>query len=149
MHNQGVMTEQEHSEQMRNDGEGAVITNSTSENIIVYGPTRATDSGNFDKSWYILHPGKTTPRNGEFRGFFIPKDRKFEQENGETVQGPAAVMYSAPKVVTITSNEDQYVEKNEHNDGVFHAAEINWPIPDFSSDNCQNMTSTQYEIQDY
>lgn len=149
MNNQGVMSEQEHKNQTENDGEGAVITNSTSENIIVYGPTRATDSGNYDKSWYILHPGKTTPRNGEFQGLFIPKDRKFEQENGESIQGPVAVRYSAPKVVTISNDGYKYLEKEEHNDGVFNASEINWPVPDFSSDNCQKMTSTAYQIQDY
>lgn len=147
MINQGVMTEKEYKQIKSSGSNGVVVTNSTSENVLVYGPARATDGGNYDTSWYILHPGKATPQNHNVQGLYIPKDRKFVDVNGKTVQGPAAVRYSASKSVTITSNENQYLEKNEHNDGVYHAAEINWPIPDFSSADCQKMNKVSYEIK--
>ncbi|NRW46361.1 hypothetical protein [Clostridium beijerinckii] len=35
-----------------------IITNSTSETIVVYGPRRETDGGNCDNSWYFLHSGE-------------------------------------------------------------------------------------------
>lgn len=76
---------------------------------------------------------------------FVPKDRKFGQGN---TQGLAAVRYAVSKSVTITKDGDKYLENGGHNDGVFHAAEINWPVPDFNADNCQKMSSAAYEIRD-
>lgn len=147
MINEGVMTEKEYDEKKARGSNGVVVTNSTSENVLVYGPARATDGGSFGTSWYVLHPGETTPRNGNFQGLYIPKDRNFVDVNGKTVQGPAAVRYSASKSVTITGSENQYLEKNQHNDGIYHSNEINWPIPDFSSADCQKMNKVSYEVE--
>lgn len=146
--NLGMRSTQEHNGRMSDEGLSAIITNSTTENIIVYGPKRATDSGNYDKSWYILHPGETTPDKWEFEGIFVPKDRKFEQENNYSIQGPVAVRYPVSKSVTITQNGDQYLENGEHNVGVFRQTEINWPVPEFNSENCKKMSSHMYQIQD-
>lgn len=148
MDNTGVNSTQEYNERISSDGLSAIITNSTPENIIVYGPKRATDAGNYDKSWYILHPGETTPSKWEFEGVFVPKDRKFGQENAEVMQGPVAVKYEVSKSVTITKEGDQYLENGEHNVGVFHESEINWPIPNFNAEKCQKMSKHAYEIQD-
>lgn len=138
---------QQRNERMSEDS-STIITNSTAENIIVYGSKRETDSGNYDKSWYILHPGETTPSNWGFEGIFVPKDRKLEQENNQPTQGPIAVKYPVSKSVTITQNGDEYLENGEHNIGIFHQTEINWPVPEFSSENCKNMTKHMYQIQD-
>lgn len=146
--NLGMRSTQEHNGRMSDEGLSAIITNSTTENIIVYGPKRATDSGNYDKSWYILHPGETTPDKWEFEGIFVPKDRKLEQENNHSIQGPVAVRYPVSKSVTITQNGDQYLENGEHNVGVFRQTEINWPVPEFNSENCKKMSSHMYQIQD-
>lgn len=146
--NLGMRSTQEHNGRMSDEGLSAIITNSTAENIIVYGPKRATDGGNYDKSWYVLHPGETTPDRWEFEGVFVPKDRKLEQGNTQPIQGPVAVKYPVSKSVTITQNGDQYLESGEHNIGVFNQAQINWPVPDFKAENCQKMTAHAYEIQD-
>lgn len=144
----GTKSTQEHNGKTTMEGLSAKITNSTSENIIVYGPKRATDSGDYDKSWYVLHPGESTPSRWEFEGLFVPSDRKFGQEKAEAIQGPAAVKYPVAKSVTITKDGEQYLENGEHNLGVFHANEINWPVPNFSSEDCQKMSSAPYIIQD-
>ncbi|MBC2581990.1 hypothetical protein [Clostridium sp. DJ247] len=146
--NLGMMSTKEHNGKMTSEGLSAKITNSTPENIIVYGPKRALDSGNYDKSWYILHPGETTPSRWEFEGLFVPKDRKFGQENAEAIQGPVAVRYPVSKSVTITKDGDQYLENGQHNDGIFHASEINWPVPDFDADHCQKMSKHAFQIRD-
>ncbi|MDF2881586.1 MAG: hypothetical protein K0R54_2143 [Clostridiaceae bacterium] len=44
-------------------------------------------------------------------------------------------------------SENQYLEKNQHNDGIYHSNEINWPIPDFSSADCQKMNKVSYEVE--
>lgn len=38
--------------------QNAIITNSTSETIVVYGLRRETDGGNYDNLWYFLHSGE-------------------------------------------------------------------------------------------
>jgi hypothetical protein len=144
----GTKATQEHNGKTTMEGLSAKITNSTSENIIVYGPKRATDAGNYDKSWYVLHPGETTPSRWEFEGLFVPSDRKFGQEKAVVTQGPAAVRYAVAKAVTITKNGDQYLENGQHNDGVFHKSEINWPVPDFNAEDCQKMSSAPFVIED-
>ena len=125
----------------------AIITNSTSENFIVYGSRRETDGGTYDNSWYVLHPGKTIPKNWQCDGLYIPKDRKFTQTNGETMQGPVAVKYGSVTPVTIAQDGDQYIEKDNHNEGVFHKSEIDWDVPDFSAEYCQNISMEKYQIQ--
>jgi hypothetical protein len=124
----------------------ALITNSTSETFIVYGPRRETDGGNYDNSWYVLHPDKTTPKNWQCDGLFIPKDRKFIQINGENIQGPVAVKYGSLMPVTIMQDGDKYIEKDNHNEGVFRLDEIDWDVPDFSAEYCQNISMAKYEI---
>jgi hypothetical protein len=124
----------------------ALITNSTSETIIVYGPRRETDGGNYDNSWYVLHPGKTTLENWQCDGLFIPKDRKFMQINGETIQGPVAVKYGSLMPVTIIQEGDKYIEKDNHNEGTFRPNEIDWDVPDFSAEYCQNISMAKYQI---
>lgn len=124
----------------------ALITNSTSENFIVYGPRRETDGGNYDNSWYVLHAGETTPSDWQCDGLFIPEDRTFIQTNGETVQGPLAVKYGSLMPVIITQDGDQYVEKDNHNEGVFRPSEIDWDVPDFSAEYCQNISMAKYQI---
>lgn len=126
--------------------QNAIITNSTSETIIVYGPSRETDGGNYENSWYVLHSGKTIPENWQCDGLFIPKDRKFMQINGETVQGPVAVKYGNLMPVTITQDGDQYIEKENRNEGVFRESEINWDVPDFSAEYCKNISMAKYQI---
>ncbi len=129
--------------------QNAIITNSTSETIIVYGPRRETDGGNYENSWYVLHSGKTIPENWQCDGLFIPKDRKLMQMNGETVQGPAVIKYGSLMPVTITQDGDMYIEKIEkdnHNEGAFRPAEINWDVPDFSAEYCQNISMAKFQI---
>ena len=147
MINEGAMIKKEYKQIKSEDSNGVVVTNSTSEDMLVYGPARAADGGNFVTSWYILHPGKATPRSGNFQGLYIPKDRNFVDSDGKTAQGPAAVRYSASKSVTITGSENQYLEKNQHNDGIYHSSEINWPIPDFSSADCHKISNVSYEVE--
>lgn len=124
----------------------AKITNSTSEIIIVYGSRRETEGGNYDNSWYVLHPGKTIPDNWECDGFFVPNDRTFRQENGETVNGPVAVKYGSSATVSITQNGNQYVANGTHNEGVFRPSEIDWSVPNFSAEYCQNISLPKYQI---
>lgn len=124
----------------------AIITNSTSETLIVYGPRRETDGGNYDNSWYVLHPDKATSEKWQCDGVFIPKDRKFIQKGGETIQGPVAVKYSSIKPTTIIQDGDTYLEKDNHNDGVFSANGIDWDVPDFSAEYCQNISMEKYQI---
>ncbi|WP_315073998.1 hypothetical protein [uncultured Clostridium sp.] len=124
-----------------------LIKNSTSETLIVYGPRRETDGGNYDNSWYVLHPGKTIPKDWQCDGLFIPKDRKFTQINGEIIQGPAAVRYGNLMPVTIAQDGDKYIEKDCHNEGVFRPNEIDWDVPDFSADYCQDISMAKYQIQ--
>jgi|GEM_PF-4939998 len=131
---------------LEHKNQNAIITNSTSEILIVYGPRRETDGGNYDNSWYILHPGKTIPQNWQCDGLFIPKDRKFMQINGETMQGPVAVKYGSLMPVTITQDGDQYIEKDNSNEGVFHQSEIDWDVPDFKAEYCQNISMAKYQI---
>lgn len=122
------------------------IKNTTAEKILVYGPPRATDGGNYDTSWYVLHPGAATPKSWECRGFFVPKDRSFSSESGSTAQGPVAIKYNTGKSITLTSTGSQYIAKGNTDDGTFHQSEINWPIPDFSCEDCQCMNKPRYEI---
>lgn len=126
--------------------QNAIITNSTSETFIVYGPRRDTEGGNYENSWYVLHAGKTIPKDWQCDGLYIPKDRKFMQKNGETIQGPAAVKYGSLMPVTIIQDGDKYIEKDNHNEGVFHQSEINWDVPDFSAEYCQNISMAAYQI---
>lgn len=126
--------------------QNAIIKNSTSETLLVFGPRRETDGGNFENSWYVLHAGKTIPRDWQCHGLFIPKDRKFIQANGETIQGPAAVKYSSLMLVTITQDGDKYIEKDSQNEGIFHGSEINWDIPEFTAEYCQNISMAAYQI---
>ncbi|MDD7794162.1 hypothetical protein [Clostridium sp. 'White wine YQ'] len=122
------------------------ITNSTSEQILVYGPPKATDGGKYDTSWYVLHTGKTTPQGWECFGFFVPKDRSFSNESDSTIEGPVAIKYSGGKSITLTSSQNKYIAKGANYDGVFHQSEINWSIPDFSCEDCQAMNKLRYEI---
>lgn len=126
--------------------QNALITNSTTETIIVYGPRRDTEGGNYENSWYVLHPDKTIPRNWQCDGLFIPKDRELVQMNGEIVQGPVAVKYGSLKPVTITQDGAQYIEKENHNEGIFHSSEINWDVPDFDAEYCQHISMDAYQI---
>ncbi len=124
----------------------ALINNSTSETLIVYGPRRETDGGNYENSWYVLHPGETVPRDWQCDGLFIPKDRKFKQMNGEIIQGPVAVKYGNLISVKITQDGEQYEEKDHHSEGVFHSSEINWDVPDFDARYCQNISMEKFQI---
>jgi hypothetical protein len=126
--------------------QNALITNSTSETIIVYGARRDTEGGNYDNSWYVLHPGKTIPKNWQCDGLYIPKDRKFLPMNGETIQGPVAVKYGSLKPVTIAQDGDKYIEKDCQNEGIFHKSEIDWDVPDFTAEYCQNISMQAYQI---
>ena len=122
------------------------ITNSTAEQILVYGPPKATDGGKYDTSWYVLHAGKTTPKGWECYGFFVPNDRSFSSESGSDIQGPVAIKYGPGKSVTLTSSQNKYISKGDNSDSVFHQSEINWSIPDFSCEDCQKMNKLRYEI---
>jgi len=133
-------------QKLEHKGNKALITNSTSETFIVYGPRRETDGGNYDNSWYVLHTGETTKGNWQCDGLFIPKDRTFIQTNGETIQGPLAVKYGSLMPVTITQDGDKYIEKDNHNEGVFHKSEIDWDVPAFSAEYCQNISMAKYQI---
>ena len=124
----------------------ALITNSTSETLIVYGPRRETDGGNYHNSWYVLHSGESVQQNWQCDGLFIPKDRNFVQLNGKTLQGPVAVKYGNLVSVKITQDGDKYLENDNHNEGVFHQSEINWDVPDFTADYCQNISMAKYQI---
>lgn len=124
----------------------AIITNSTSETLIVYGPRRETDGGNYQNSWYVLHPDETTSKNCQCDGVFIPKDRKLMEINGETIQGPVAVKYGNLMPVTIIQDGDRYIEKNSHYEGVYGPKEIDWDVPDFSAEYCQNISMEKYQI---
>ncbi|ABR33900.1 MULTISPECIES: hypothetical protein [Clostridium] len=127
--------------------QNAIITNSTSETIIVYGPRRETDGGNYDNSWYVLHSGETIPSDWQCDGIFIPKDRKFMQMSDETIQGPVAVKFGSLMPVTIIQDGEVYIEKGSHNEGVFHKSEIDWDVPDFDAEYCQNISMAAYQIQ--
>lgn len=131
---------------LEHKGNNALITNSTSETLIVYGPRRETDGGNYENSWYVLHPDETIPKDWQCDGLFIPKDRKFMQIGGETIQGPAAVKYGSLNHITITQDGDQYIERDSHNDGVFRSSEINWDVPDFDAEYCQNISMEKFQI---
>ncbi|AWK52862.1 hypothetical protein DIC82_18500 [Clostridium beijerinckii] len=133
-------------QKLEHKGNNALITNSTSETFIVYGPRRETDGGNYDNSWYVLHKGEVIPKNWQCDGLFIPKDRTFIQRNGETIKGPVAVKYGSLTPVTITQDGDNYAEKDNHNEGVFHSSEIDWDIPDFSAEYCQHISMAKYQI---
>lgn len=124
----------------------ALINNSTSETLIVYGPRRETDGGNYENSWYVLHSGETIPRDWQCDGLFIPKDRKFKQMNGEIIQGPAAIKYGNLISVKITQDGEQYEENDHHSEGVFHSSEINWDVPDFDARYCQNISMEKFQI---
>lgn len=126
--------------------EYAKITNSTNEKIIVYGPVRETDGGNYINSWYFLHPGKSTPNGWNCDGIFIPRDRKLGIGPSGIVEGPAAVEYNDLKFVTITQTEDQYMENGDTFDRLYHAGEINWSIPDYSSGDLKEIVNPSYEI---
>lgn len=56
------------------------ITNSTNENIMVFGPRR--DDGNWHNSGYILIPEQTTPIFLDCDGFLLPNDRYFISTEG-------------------------------------------------------------------
>lgn len=146
MSNQDTMTASEAMRKSISNSTFVRITNSTSEKILVYGPERETDGGSYDNSWYILNPGQTTPGWWECDGLFVPNDRKFAQETGPTVQGPVAIKYSKFKTITITQVNDQYLASGDPNDGVFHRDEIDWSIPDVSSEDCQKVSRLAYEI---
>lgn len=133
-------------QKLEHKNQNAIIKNSTSEDFIIYGSRRETDGGNYDNSWYVLHPGETIPKDWQCDGLFVPKDRKFMQTNGETTQGPVAVKYGSVMPVTITQDGDQYIEKDTHNEGVFHKSEIDWDVPDFSAEYCQNISMAKYQI---
>lgn len=133
-------------QKLEHKNNNALITNSTSETLIVFDPKRETDGGNYSNSWYTLHPGETIPKNWQCDGLFIPKDRKFTQLNNETIQGPVAIKYSNLISVTITQDGDMYTENNNHNEGVFHQGEIDWDIPDFDAEYCQKISMEKYQI---
>ncbi|AQR95229.1 hypothetical protein [Clostridium saccharoperbutylacetonicum] len=131
---------------LENKDHNAIITNSTSETLVVFGPIRETEGGNYENSWYVLHPGKTTPGNWQCDGIYVPKDREFKQMNGQITQGPIAIKYGSLIPVTITQAGKQYSEKDHHNEGIFHSTEINWDIPNFTAEYCQNISMEKYQI---
>jgi hypothetical protein len=143
---QGTISREEAKEKLERTGQYVEITNSTSEKILVYGPPRETDGGKYDTSWYVLHPNQTTPAWWECDGWFVPTDRSFKSEKGKTAKGPVAIKYNPGKAITITKERDQYIVSGDSDDGIFHASEINWSIPDFSVEDCQDMVRLMYQI---
>ena len=146
MSNQSTISPDEARQKFKEDSQYIRITNSTSEKILVYGPERATDGGRYATSWYVLHPGETTPGWWECGGFFVPNDRRFSQGSEVLVKGPIAVKYNKLKSVSITKEGDKYVENGDPNDGIFHRAEIDWSIPEFSARDCQEISLPKFEI---
>jgi hypothetical protein len=144
---QSTVSREEAKHKLERDLVYAKITNSTSEKIIVFGPKRETEGGDYKNSWYILHEGETTPVWWECDGIFVPNDRSFSRGTAGDIKGPIGVKYNKAKSVTITKEQDKYIEKGELNDGIFHPSEINWSIPNFSAEDCQKMTRALYEIQ--
>ncbi|AGX44248.1 hypothetical protein [Clostridium saccharobutylicum] len=140
----GMTISAEHKLQHKDNN--ALITNSTAETFIVYGPRRETDGGNYENSWYVLHSGETIPSDWQCDGLFIPKDRELVQMNGEIIQGPAAIKYGSLMHVTIAQDGSKYIEKDNHNEGVFHKTDIAWDVPDFDAEYCQNISMEKYQI---
>jgi hypothetical protein len=146
MTTQDTLTASEEMKRALSDATYVRITNSTNEKVLVYGPKREIDGGDYDSSWYILHPNQTTPSWWECNGIFIPRDRKFSHENGEAAQGPCAVRYREMSTTEITISGDQYIGKGDIYSGIFRENEISWPVPNFSSGDCQGMSRKAFEI---
>jgi hypothetical protein len=143
---QDKLSKEEAMHKLERDLVYAKITNSTKEKIIVFGPKRETEGGDYKNSWYILEQGETTPVWWECDGVFIPNDRNFSSNSDNQIKGPLGVKYNKGKIITISQEGDKYIEKGDANDGVFKPSETNWAIPDFSSEDCQRMIRAMYEI---
>lgn len=108
-------------------------TNLLPEYLIVYGPKHPDEKSIFDTSPYVLAPGSTTPDHWDCDGFFLPADRRVQSRWRSLRRGPLAIKFRNYRKVSVSDGRHG-VYRCPWADGIFEPSQINWAIPNLSSD---------------
>ncbi|BDA72769.1 hypothetical protein CAL7716_069350 [Calothrix sp. PCC 7716] len=107
--------------------------NQTGETIAVYGPLPEESKSEYDNALYFLGSGEVTGTGWDCQGIFVPKGTKVTSLNTD---GAVAIKNSkGTQLIAKTNPDNNAIELNIKPDKVFKAGDINWYIPNVSSQN--------------
>jgi hypothetical protein len=112
--------------------EGGICRNETGAPLAIYGAVPKKATSTYDAVLYALPDGAETDDDWNCQGVYLPSDVKVA---GVSLAGPTAAKIVAGSELVISKNpETEAIEFNLPPYKFFQPSDINWEIPDLTSD---------------